>query len=680
MYPAEGSATQGAPLSSIGPEAAFAWRVLTAGTLADKVRPPDATDVDAAASALPTVPSRPAALAFRPRPARDRLPPPAGLRSDRDRGRILHAMANHELLALELFALAILRFPELPAAHRRAFVSTMTDEQRHLAGYLDRLRGTGVEPGTEPLSTFFWDALAPVDEVGAFVAGLSLCLEQANLDFAGTWARAFAEAGDPTTADLLRRVRDDEVRHLRSGAATFRAVTGAPLTFEAFRAALRPPLSVARARGPELDREGRRRAGLSDDFVDAVATAGGSRGRVPRLLILAPGVEDELAGRSPRPLPALAPLAMWMGTAQDAVLAPPPPASVLRGLAEAGFGVPTFVPPGSPVPSHQGVVSWASPPADRSSARALFGKAFAARCLAELLPAATLGLRPSDVGIVCRTPSEVEAALGAGPHLVKADLSAAGRHRVVVSGSLAGAPGPIRAFVTRALARGPVVVEPVLSVVAELSHHVTVREDGESFDGLTRFVARRGVYRGTRIGPPDLGVPRLARFLHRDGSEPGAVASELGRAAAHVASRARAWGHTGPLSLDALIVEDPSGALRLKPVSEVNPRWTMSRLALAIGRRLAPGSVGWWWFVPRAAFARAGLDGDAFRAALAGVLPAELAGGRLRRGGLPTTDPAADPTTWLVVAPRSAEVDLALSELVSRWPLLGPALWDPAGG
>ncbi|MCA9321232.1 MAG: DUF455 family protein, partial [Planctomycetes bacterium] len=72
------------------------------------------------------------------------LPRRHQLDRDATRGRLLLRLADHELLALELMALALLRFPEAPGSFRRDLFATMRDEQRHLKLYLDRAGQLGV--------------------------------------------------------------------------------------------------------------------------------------------------------------------------------------------------------------------------------------------------------------------------------------------------------------------------------------------------------------------------------------------------------------------------------------------------------------------------------------------------------------------------------------------------------
>ncbi|MFI0609018.1 MAG: hypothetical protein ACH37Z_14170, partial [Anaerolineae bacterium] len=83
---------------------AFAAGVVLAETLERKLAPPPAvmTDRLPRPAVLPMAPGRPAELRIQPGRAVKRLPRLEGMRDPRQRGRILHALANHELQAVEL--------------------------------------------------------------------------------------------------------------------------------------------------------------------------------------------------------------------------------------------------------------------------------------------------------------------------------------------------------------------------------------------------------------------------------------------------------------------------------------------------------------------------------------------------------------------------------------------------
>ena len=624
--------------------ATWAERVLVGDTLADKLWAPRVQDTPHAAwSVLPGAPGRPAGLRFddpRPRPPSPRR---RDLEREDGRGRVLHGFANHELLALELMAGMLLRFPDAPAGWRLGLVQTMRDEQKHLRLYLQRMAECGVEVGDVPVSSFFWDTLHDAPDPLAFTAAMGLGFEQANLDFALAWQRAFAAAGDAPTAEALQVVYDDEVRHVRHGVRWYRELAGVDrVDFGQWQQTLRFPMSAARARGPHIDREGRRRAGLDEDYVAALEVAGASRGRPPVVYQVRVGVEDEVAGRAvgraARSIQAdLQHLPLLVSKVSDVVLAQPPSVAFLQGLREAGFR------PGEILPAVDAVgdrvvgalAPWGWSPAAAAELAPLgprvqegptaydpawaelFGKGF----VAPWQPWAR----------VARTVDEARAALPDGPFVIKAPLSASGTRRLVGR------------FDEAAVARwlredGAVVVQPWFERVLDLSVHGVVGSGACEAEGVVRFATTaKGVFHGVWLGPWLDGQPgEVHRFAHDGGRRPGAVDAALRATWAEVAEAARARGYRGPLGVDAMIVRGPEG-LALVPVIEANPRWTMGRIGWLLRQRLSGRARGWWWFhrcrdLPGGA--------EAWAAARAREHPVRLDGGALRAGFVPTTDPA----------------------------------------
>ena len=92
----------------------FAARVVGAETLAEKLAPParDLHDDDRGAGEAPEAPGRPPELQIVAGRAA-KVPPLTGWPDLTQRRRIIHALANHELQATELFARALLAFPRL---------------------------------------------------------------------------------------------------------------------------------------------------------------------------------------------------------------------------------------------------------------------------------------------------------------------------------------------------------------------------------------------------------------------------------------------------------------------------------------------------------------------------------------------------------------------------------------
>ena len=576
----------------------FASRVLTGVSWDDKLAPPLPGVDRAVRGPVPAVPGRPPGLAPSDRRARFT----AAIDTPRGRGEVLHFFANHELLALELMALALLKFPDAPPSFRRGLVGVMRDEQRHLAGYLARLAAVGVTPGELPLSDFFWTCLAPVDDPIVFVAGVALGFEQANLDFAGHYARAFRAVGDVDTADVLDQVLADEVRHVAHGLQWFDRWRGPGDRFDAWCARLPPPLTPARARGIRLDRAPRRAAGLDDDFIDRVAAFGASKGRPPTIAWMNPDAEASAAVGRPVPPTRggravahdLGALMMFLHGADDVVCCPAPPtARFLAGLAADGVAIPRFVADLAEVADlpRSGLAPWAWSPDARRFAASLaevapvvppevFGKAWAA---------------PFSGAVGCATTAEVEAALGES-NLIKASFSTSGRARRRTGRALTAED---HAWLANTLAVAPVVVEPHHERVLDLSVQLMVGDERVRVDGFGRFETdAHGRWLGARLGPWAHGLSReLQRFVHDDGRRPGWVEAELAAVAARVGAALRAAGHRGPAGIDAY-VHRVDGELRLRPCVEVNPRVTLGRIALALGR-FAPGRTGWFGLVAK---------------------------------------------------------------------------------
>src|SRR2546426_173772 len=104
-----------------------AEQILFATTLDEKLQAPAVITDERPGSPLltPEAPGRPSGLRFKPQGSgKTDFPGVHRLERENERGRLLHFFANHDLLATELMALALLRFPNAPAAFRRGLWQT----------------------------------------------------------------------------------------------------------------------------------------------------------------------------------------------------------------------------------------------------------------------------------------------------------------------------------------------------------------------------------------------------------------------------------------------------------------------------------------------------------------------------------------------------------------------------
>ncbi|HEB90442.1 MAG TPA: DUF455 family protein [Deltaproteobacteria bacterium] len=295
----------------------FCLRILECGDLETKLCPPSApttaglADPEGIEAIFVEAPMR--APGLRMRGGRGRLPRPGELSQPANRRRCLARFAHHELMAVELFAWALLRWPDLPRALRRGWLSALIDEQRHCRLYLERLRAQGGDFETDDHSDYFWRqapaiAASPAGP-RAFLAAMGLTLEQANLDFTLTYRDGFAAAGDAETAQVCQRVHDEEIAHVALAAHWIRRLEpegkSSPrresTDLECYLESVPFPLGPARAKGRRFDVSARRRAGLSAPFIEAIRQARSSQEQRPRRdpSSTSPpiGVPDPLPGR-----------------------------------------------------------------------------------------------------------------------------------------------------------------------------------------------------------------------------------------------------------------------------------------------------------------------------------------------------------------------------------------------
>lgn len=265
---------------------AFALGVVLGPSLAVKLAAPptEMTDAEPRVAVLPLEPGRPDDLRIRPGREVKRLPSLAGMRDPRQRGRIIHALANHELQAAELYAWAILAYPLAPAAFRLDLLRILTEEQRHARMYISRLATCGLVFGDQPVTGYFWHKASGFREHPLrFVCAMALTFENANLDHTVDLEAAARAAGDDATAAVIRRVRADEVGHVAFGwrwLEAFKEPTSS--MWEAYIAHVSWPLRPALARGRGFNRQDRLAAGLDPEFIRRLEMAESAPDRAGR--------------------------------------------------------------------------------------------------------------------------------------------------------------------------------------------------------------------------------------------------------------------------------------------------------------------------------------------------------------------------------------------------------------
>ncbi|MXY84170.1 MAG: ferritin-like domain-containing protein [Gemmatimonadetes bacterium] len=697
----------------------FAERVLFGTRWEDKLVVLDRYEDRApgAGIATPSAPGRPPGLGLDEWHHREKLRfrDVRHFHSEKERGLVLHFFANHELLALELMALALLKFPQAPEKFRRGLVQTLRDEQEHVRLYQQRMQEIGVQFGEIPVGDFFWKAIGPMETPMDFVTGLSLTLEQANLDYARHYAEVYQQLDDPETAAILERIYRDEIGHVKHGLTWFRRWQEAELSeWDAYRQALRFPLGPARAKGIGFNRAGRLQAGLSADYIDEMELFSQSRGRCPAVYWFNANCEEQVALGRPGLTPSqrvaeleadFQALPLLLCVRDDVVLLREKPSpTFLRRMQGLGFAIPEFVecsadglaalaerkvnalrPWGwSPdsaelfAPLVAGLPRGGEGPCWNAAVRQLYAKSWSAARLGEFLAAHEVDyLCGTDVvGTACEATDQVLAEMerlaeaGFDAVVVKAIYGSSGRGQIHCRG------GQLRAEQRGRLEnilrqQGQVVVEPWLDKVVDLSLHFDVGVEGTAVAGWTRFFTDgrgRGQYRGSFVGSLTAGLDEeVKRFLYGDGRDARRLPKLGEQLAEWLAEPLRAAGYQGPVGVDAMVYRDRD-RLRLKPIVEVNPRTTMGRVALKLQQAVNSARTALWLVLSRREVVAAGFaDLAECAAALEAAHPARLMpdGKQLSGGVLFTTDPAQARSfaTVLLVGESLAECEGYLREV-----------------
>jgi len=246
----------------------FARGIVESSSLVVKVTPPaeEPTDERPGPPLRICWPTRPRELEIAREPVRN--PAVQGLGDPEQRPRILHGLANHELQAAELFAWALLAFPDAPPDFRHGLLEILQDEQRHTRMYIARLEAHGGRFGDFPLSGYFWSKVEDLESPLDFICAMSLTFENANLDHTTESAAAARVGRDPKTAAVIDQVHRDEIEHVRFGWTWLQVFKGRDESaWDAYARSLTWPLRPVKARSRRFHPEGRRTAGLDEEFI-----------------------------------------------------------------------------------------------------------------------------------------------------------------------------------------------------------------------------------------------------------------------------------------------------------------------------------------------------------------------------------------------------------------------------
>jgi uncharacterized ferritin-like protein (DUF455 family) len=685
----------------------FAEQVLFATTLEEKLRAPGELTDERPGPALvtPVAPGRPANLIFKPHGTGDKSEFPGlhQLEKDHERGKLLHFFGNHELLATELMALVLLKFPDAPAAFRQGILRTLQDEQEHTRLYMERMKTCGIALGDFPVSGYFWRCVAPMEHPIDYVAGLCLTFEQANLDFAGHYGRNLATVGDAGSAKLLEKIYRDEIGHVAYGLKWFRRWKNpGESDWDAFCRTLKFPLSPQRAKGFLLNVEGRRAAGLDPQFIAELNVYSQSKGRTPSVFVFNPFAEGRLAeGKQFNPTKHQAQLArdlenlpQFLCRQDDIMLVKQKPSvEFLSRIKQAGFPLPEFVEINS-VRALQtrklgSLRPWAWGPdsfellkpifasvtgekrADEKrfnpGIAQLYSKAWSAEFLRTFLQGRAGSPLPaerrarSDAPYLC-TEDEIGVAVNSLAEALAAisKIRLRGHHKIVVK-AVFGVAGSnaLRLFEPEILTtqkrwmesafahKRTLVVEPWLEREMDFSIQLEMTAQGLKLCGYTGLLNdARGQFQANFAEPHHhKRIPAKIISLFR---EPANISHRLLEFYAEMfpalEAELRRVDFTGPIGIDAFVYRAADGAIKLKPMVEINPRYTMGRVLVELMRQTGQNCFGVFRLVNAAQLRAAGFDNFyGYAQWLEKIFPLQLEGepvSRIHEGALCLNEPS----------------------------------------
>ena len=201
---------------------------------------------------------------------RIKFPPVNQLYHNEKKALALHFFANHELLAIELLAWAIIRFPfDIPT--QKVLVNTIKDEQKHFLLYDQRINELDISFGDYPLNSFFWNIITQSKSKEQFYALIALTFEQANLDFSSYFRDIFKQIGDIQTSNIMDIVYQDEIKHVNLGRLYLNAHLPVNKTlFHYYKSLLPEKITPSRAKGVHFNDNARTQSGFDKLFIQNI--------------------------------------------------------------------------------------------------------------------------------------------------------------------------------------------------------------------------------------------------------------------------------------------------------------------------------------------------------------------------------------------------------------------------
>jgi uncharacterized ferritin-like protein (DUF455 family) len=605
----------------------------------------------------PKEPGRPKGLQFNENLIAKKIPFPNKhqLEDARQRGYVLHFFANHELLAMEIMALVLLLFPEAPKSFRMGIAKTIIEEQKHMSLYLKRMEQLNVSFGEIPVNDFFWNCLSKMKSPFDFVTKMSMTFEQANIDYSLYYKDLMIKINDYETANILETVYQEEIGHVKHGVTWFnRWRDHSETEWESYVNSLELPLNPARAKGLIFDMAARKSAGLSDEYIMELSVFSSSKGRPPNIYYFNPACEQEIVRGSVGFTPSksilnlqndCASLLQFIAAKDDIVLTSQKPGlHFLKKIQTCGFTLPEWMEFNknsinvNSIP--QNYISFAQPwgwsPESLNLMKAfipkligkssfqenifdqnfynnkikpLYSKAFSAELIykiknnfeniKELMPLDNT--LPTISNNLENTKLAIQKYLtipNINMVVLKAPFGCSGQNMKRVNTENLNS-SEINWLKRIFKEQFQIIIEPWFEKVVDLSYQSKISENKTTIPiGITRFITdSRGQYKATFVGKKTDDLPDdLTKFIYSRYENYSGIEDILKRTSILVSDYLNENMYEGAFGIDSFIYKDSNSKFgyRLKFLSEINPRFTMGRVAIEISKRIQTGAFAIW--------------------------------------------------------------------------------------
>lgn len=171
-----------------------------------------------------------------------------------------------------------------------------------------------------------------------------------------------------------------------------------------------------------------------------------------------------------------------------------------------------------------------------------------------------------------------------GGFLLKTNLGQSGRGRLLRNGQTLSEQD--RRWVSKQLvSHGSLVIEPKLDSILELGVQWTVPAQGPPIlDGLTELTSdAAGQYHKSKVYHSSDLFPQQTLW-NRIREHQLQALLEIQR-----------QGYSGPVGIDAMIYHKERGEVGVRPLQDINARWTMGRLAICWAKKCFPDSATVFW-------------------------------------------------------------------------------------